>query len=187
MRWTSHCGRRASLSRWFREKVRRYRCGVTGAGGATGVALAEIYDLTPSADVRADTPRLTNASARSQVGTGAEILIAGFTLSGEGTRTVLIRAIGPSLSQFNVPGRLDDPVLRIFQGTVQLAENDDWASSSNADQIVLAARRVGAFPLSELALDSSILITLPAGGYTAQISGYDNTTGVALVEVYEVP
>jgi len=164
-----------------------YTLHVTGAGGSTGVALAEIYDLTPLSDLRANTPRLTNASARSQVGTGAEILIAGFTLSGQGTRTVLIRAIGPTLAQFNVPGRLDDPVLRIYQGTVPLAENDDWASSSNADQIVLAAQRVGAFPLSELALDSSVLITLPAGGYTAQISGFDNAIGVALVEVYEVP
>jgi len=100
---------------------------------------------------------------------------------------VLIRAIGPTLAQFGVTSLLADPVLRIYQGTVPLAENDDWASSSNADQIVLAAQRVGAFPLSELSLDSSVLITLPAGGYTAQISGYEDVTGVALVEVYEVP
>ena len=164
-----------------------YTLNVTGIGGTTGVALAEIYDLTPSVDFRTDTPRLTNASARSQVGTGGEILIAGFTLSGQGTRTVLIRAIGPTLAKFGVTGVLDDPVLKVFQGSVPLAENDDWARSANAAQIVDAAAKVGAFALSSAELDSSILISLPAGGYTAQISGFDNATGVALVEIYEVP
>ncbi|MFO1446697.1 MAG: S8 family peptidase [Opitutaceae bacterium] len=164
-----------------------YTLNVTGVGGTTGVALAEIYDLTPTADFRTDTPRLINASARSQVGTGSEILIAGFTLSGQGTRTILVRAIGPTLGKFGVVGALEDPVLRIFQGSVPLAENDDWARSANAAQIAEAAGRVGAFALATAELDSSILITLPAGSYTAQISGFDNVTGVSLVELYEVP
>ena len=100
---------------------------------------------------------------------------------------MLIRAIGPTLARFGVTGVLDDPVLKVFQGSVPLAENDDWARSANAAQIVDAAAKVGAFALSSAELDSSILISLPAGGYTAQISGFDNATGVALVEIYEVP
>ena len=164
-----------------------YTFHVTGPGGASGVALAEIYDLTPPGSFRATTPRLINVSARSQVSTGGDILIAGFVLAGEGTRTVLVRAVGPTLSLFGVGGVLSDPVLTLFNGTVPLGENDDWGVSSNATQIAGAARAVGAFMLPGDSYDSCILLTLAAGSYTAQVRGYDGATGVALVEVYEVP
>jgi len=156
-----------------------YSVQLTGPGNATGVALAELYDL----DARADGPRLVNASARCQVGRGADVLIAGFALKGAGTRTLLIRAVGPTLAAFGVTGTLADPILQVRSGAELLNENDDWG---NATAISTAAASVGAFSLPTSSKDAALLVTLPAGSYTAQVSGASETTGVALVEIYEI-
>jgi outer membrane protein assembly factor BamB len=158
-----------------------YTVQVSGAGGATGVALMEAYDAAGTASAR-----LTNVSARSAVGTGAGILIAGFTVN-ENTRAVLVRGVGPALGVFGVTDTLANPQLKIFQGSQLVAENDNWSVPNNAAAITSAAAGVGAFALSAGSLDSALLLTLPPGSYTAQISGVNSTTGVALVEVYEVP
>lgn len=158
---------------------------VTGANAVAGIALAEIYDATSTATFAAATPRLINVSARTQVGTGADILIAGFVIDGPTAQTVLVRGLGPALASFGVPGTLGDPKLELFQGTTKMAENDDWGGSP---AIAATGTRVGAFSLpSASSKDAVLLITLPPGAYTAQASGVGGTTGVALVEIYEVP
>jgi hypothetical protein len=155
--------------------------GVTSAGG---VALAEVFDASsPGAPVR----QMVNVSARTQVGTGEEILIAGFTIGGTTARTVLIRAAGPVLSTFQVTGTLSDPRLTLFHGTTAIAESDNWQSSPELVNIFSAT---GAFPFNARSRDAALLITLPPGSYTAHVSGVgagNTATGVALIEVYALP
>ncbi len=161
-----------------------YSVQITGKNNGTGIALAEIYDASPGAPTPA-TPRLVNVSARTQVGTGGDVLIAGFVIGGTTARTVLIRAIGPTLSAFGVTGTLVDPRLQLFSGATIVRENDNW----NGDQLLTSiGTSVGAFALSDpQSRDAILLTTLAPGSYTAQVSGVNNTTGVALVELYEVP
>jgi hypothetical protein len=158
-----------------------YTVQVTGAGDSTGVALMEAYDAGG-----ASAGRLVNLSARSSVSEGAGVLIAGFVVS-ENARAVLVRGVGPTLAGFGVAGALANPRLRIFQGASLIAENNDWSVASDAAAMAVAAQRVGAFGLPVGSLDSALLLTLPPNAYTAQVSGVNGTSGVALVEVYEVP
>jgi hypothetical protein len=132
------------------------------------------------------TARLANVSARSAVGTEAGILIAGFVVSENACR-VLVRGVGPGLAPFNVPGALVDPQLHIFRGPQLITENNDWSGDANAGAVIATGQAVGAFALPAGSKDAALLITLPPGAYTAQISGVNGSTGVALVEVYEVP
>jgi hypothetical protein len=154
---------------------------VAGAGGATGVALMEAYDAGGGTGAR-----LANLSARSAVGTGAGILIAGFVVN-DNARTILVRGVGPGLAPFGVTGMLADPELRIFRETQLVAENNDWGASPNSASLSATAQAVGAFALPSGSRDAVLLVTLPPGAYTAQVSGANGATGVALVEVYEVP
>ena len=158
-----------------------YTVQVSGAGGTTGVVLMEAYDAGGGA-----TARLANVSARSAVGTGGDILIAGFVVN-EGATTILVRGVGPGLTQFGVPGTINDPQLQIFRETQLVSENNDWSAASNAATLASTAQSVGAFALPNGSRDAALLVTLTPGAYTAQVSGVGSTTGVALVEVYEVP
>lgn len=149
---------------------------VKGAGA--GSVLVEAYDLGAETS-----PRLVNLSARHWVGTGADVLIAGFVVSGTGTKQVLIRAVGPTLASFGVTGVLADPQLEVLDSSGRLlASNDDWNAALSP-----AFGRVGAFPLVSGSRDAAALVTLTGGAsYTVKVSGYNNTTGEALIEVYEV-
>lgn len=161
-----------------------YTLQVKGKDDTTGTALAEVYDATPGLSFNDSTPRLVNASARARVGTGGNILIAGFVIGGTQPATVLIRAIGGTLSAFGVADALEDPKLQLFSGTTLVKENDDWGGDP---QLSAISSTVGAFVLGNPASkDSVLLVTLPPGSYTAQVSGKDEAVGVALVEVYEV-
>jgi hypothetical protein len=102
---------------------------------------------------------------------------------------VLIRAVGPRLAAapFNVAGALAEPVVTLFRGTEAVATNTAWNSAPNAADLRPVAVRVGAFALPEGSRDSALLVTLPAGAYTVQVAGANGTTGIALVEIYEVP
>lgn len=150
-------------------------------GGATGIALMEIYDADSS-----PTSRLVNVAARSQVGTGAGVLIAGFVIV-DNSRTVMVRGIGPALASRGLSGALANPQLRLYRNGQVIAENDDWSSVSNPSAISAAAKSVGAFDLSTGSLDSVVYVTLPPGVYSGLVSGVNNTTGVGLIEVYEMP
>jgi hypothetical protein len=161
-----------------------YTAIVAGASGDSGVALAEIYDATPVGDYSLATPRLTNISARAQVGQGANVQIAGFVIGGATSETVLIRASGPALTPFGVAGVLPDPQLQLNSSNGVIASNAGWGGSA---QIAAASAAVGAFSWGISSTpDSAILITLPPGAYTAEVSGVTGDSGVALVEVYEV-
>lgn len=163
-----------------------YSIQIAGKNNQTGIALAEIYDATPASSFAATTPRLVNVSARTQVGTGDNILIAGFAVGGSSPVRVLIRAAGPALTPLGVGGALADPRLEVFNaGNSRVAENDNWSGTAalkDAFQSVAAF----AFP-ADTSRDAALVATLPPGTYTAQISGVGNTTGVALVEIYELP
>ena len=154
---------------------------MAGTSGTTGVALAEVYD----ADVGTPSSRLINLSARASVGTGSDILIVGFAIEGDGQETVLIRGVGPGLADFGVSGVLESPQLTLFDSSGnQIAQNSGWGGSG---QLSTLFSQVGAFAFDAGSLDDAILVTLPAGSYTAQLSGAGGTTGIALAEIYEVP
>jgi hypothetical protein len=156
---------------------------VVGAGGGSGVVLLETYDT----DASATTPALVNASTRAFVGTGESVLIPGFVVSGSGTVKLLIRAAGPALTPFGVTGVLVDPQLTLFSGSTTIGANDNWSSAGNATDIAAAAASAGAFAFANGSRDAALLVTLPAGNYSATVSGVANTTGTALVEIYVVP
>lgn len=150
---------------------------VRASGTGAGVILVEAYDTAGGTS-----PRLINLSARNRVGTGDDILIAGFSIAGAGSKQVLIRAVGPTLGTFGVPGPLADPILRVIDSKgATIASNDNWAATLAATFV-----QVGAFPLAAASRDAALVVTLPAGTYTIQVSGVNNGTGEALVEVYEV-
>ena len=164
-----------------------YTAQITGQSDGTGIVLAEAYDATPTAQFSTTTPRLRNISARAEVGSGEGVLVAGFVIAGESAKTVLVRAIGPTLGDFGVPGSLADPRLSIQTFDAVLAENDDWgADPAESALLSQAFSQVGAFALDPDSKDAAILITLPPGTYTAQVNGTGGSTGVALVEAYEL-
>jgi glucose/arabinose dehydrogenase len=158
-----------------------YTCTITNAAGSAVTAAATLT-VVDAIDLR----RVVNISTRGFVGTGANILIGGFIIAGTTAKTVLIRASGPALAQFISGGTLPDPQLQLFDsaGTV-LAGNRGWGGSV---QFASVASSVGAFPWTDPgSADSALLVTLPPGAYTAQVSGASGDTGTALLEVYDVP
>jgi hypothetical protein len=134
--------------------------------------------------------RLVNVSGRAQVGGGPNILIEGFVVSGpvNSQEQVLLRADGPILGHFGLAGSLlAQPSLSLYDSSGDLlATNTGWGSASNAPAISNAAAMVGAFALPTGSADSALLVNLPPGNYTMQISGANQSTGVALGEVYEI-
>jgi PKD repeat protein len=155
--------------------------GLVRPNSTSGVALVEIYDTDQSAG-----SRLVNVSARMNVGTGENTLIAGLVIGGNAPRTVLIRGVGPTLATLGVSGTLADPQVSVYSGSTVIASDDNWETgASTAAQIISASAQVGAFPLPSGSKDAALLITLQPGAYTVQVTGVGNTTGVALVEVYD--
>jgi hypothetical protein len=146
------------------------------ASSPEGISLDVMgYDLIPANSV------LGNISTRLPVGTGENVLIAGFMITGNTAKQVVIRALGPTLGQppFNVPGALGDTTLELHDSTgAVIATNDDWQQASNAQSIPRSLR-----PPNHL--ESAILITLNPGTYTAIVRGFHNSTRTALVEVYD--
>ena len=155
--------------------------GLVRPNSTTGVGLTEIYDVD-----RLPGSRLTNVSARMNVTAGEGTLIAGLVIVGNAPTTVLIRGVGPTLSVFSVAGVLADPTIAVFSGTTQIAGNDNWeAGTGTGAEMTGAAAKVGAFALAAGSKDAALLVTLQPGTYTVQVTGVGNTTGVALIEVYD--
>jgi len=138
--------------------------------------------LVSSSSAQPNSARLINIATRGQVGTDANLLIGGFTITGA-SKTVLVRAVGPGLASFGVPGTLPDPLLEIIDSKgATVASNDNWNA---VDAATMSA--VGAFPLLAASKDAVVVATLPPGGYSAKVSGLGTTnTGVAIMEVYDV-
>ena len=115
------------------------------------------------------------------VGTGSNVMIAGFTVWGSQSKTVIVRALGPTLGSYGVTNVLNDPMLELHNSSgATIATNDDWQTGSQASQISSS----GYAPNN--ANEPALAATLAAGAYTAIVRGYNNSTGVALVEVYEL-
>jgi hypothetical protein len=124
---------------------------------------------------------LANISTRIKVGTGQNVLIGGFIIKGSQSKTLVLRAIGPSLTASGVTNVLADPVLEVHDsaGNV-IASNDDWRDGQQAAQI----QQSGLAPNDPR--ESAVLVTLSPGNYTAVVSGYGDTGGNGLVEAYEM-
>jgi hypothetical protein len=144
---------------------------------SAGIALVEVYDLDTAA-----ASKLANLSTRAFVGTGSNVVIAGFILGNQsGDDRIVIRGIGPSLSAFGVPNPLPDPTLELRdQNGNLLRSNNDWRDDSAQETEINAA---GLAPSNSK--ESAIAATLPPGPYTAILAGLNNGTGVGLVEVYD--
>jgi hypothetical protein len=177
-----------------------YTAEVDGLNGGTGIALVEVYDY----DAYTGTPasNLINISTRAFVGTGNDVLVAGFWTIGSTSQTVLIRAVGPGLAVANpaLSGlTLVTPTLTLYDSTgAVIATNTGWGNAPVPGNSTVAAglqpattaimNSVYASPITAGSTDCAMVVTLPANaGYTAQVNGVNSTTGVALVEVYSIP
>ena len=124
--------------------------------------------------------RVANISTRLLVQTGSNVLIGGFVVTGSGNKPLLLRALGPTLTGFGVSNALANPVLELHNAAGALiASNDDWAQAANSGSIPANRRPPNS-------LEPAILTSLPAGNYTAIVRGVNDTTGVALVEAYDL-
>ena len=161
-----------------------YTAIVRGVNNPSGVALVEVYDLNPGAS-----SKLSNISTRSFVQTGEHVMIGGFIVQGNGPKRVIIRAIGPELTQFGIPDALGNPRLELHNGNgAVIGTNDDWQNTIIGGVItgnqVSDIQNSGHAPTA--ASESAIIADLQPGNYTAIVRGVNNTTGVALVEVYDL-
>lgn len=144
-----------------------YTVQARGAGSASGACLVEVFDRTTTSS------RLSNLSTRGQVGTGTDVMIAGFVVQGLVPKTVIIRALGPSLGALGVSGVLADPTLEIRDSAAKVAENDDRPAGVSGPLVPADPR------------EPYLQLILPPGSYTAIVRGKNGSTGNALVEVYE--
>jgi hypothetical protein len=154
-----------------------YTAIVRGNNGGTGVSLVEVYDLNEPAG------RLANISTRAFVQTGADITIAGFILGNQnGADRIVIRGIGPSLASSGVNNPLPNPNLELRDGDgTLLATNNDWQDDPAQAAKLSAA---GLAPSNDL--ESGMAVTLPSGSYTALLAGENDSTGIGLVEIYDL-
>ena len=167
-----------------------YTAQVSDQTGGSGVALLEVFDTDsaqPGTDEFAAQPRLANVSARAQVGTGENILVAGFIINGNAPMRVMIRGLGPTLTNFGVQSTLADPQLTVYDGAqTPVNSNDNWGTFPDQDSIIAAGGdKSGSYALD--AHDAVLILDLPPGGYTAQLSGVNKGTGVGLLEIDALP
>jgi hypothetical protein len=153
-----------------------YTAIMSGANGATGIGVVELYDLDTSAPANPG-----NIATRGFVETGDNVMIGGFIIGGSQNRTVLARAIGPSLTAVGVSNALPDPLLELHDASgTTIATNDDWRSSQETE---ISATGIAPSDDREAAIISS---PLAPGNYTAIVRGKGTDTGVALVEIYQL-
>lgn len=155
-----------------------YTAIMRGKDNTTGIGLVEVYDLD-----KVPNPRLANISTRGFVDTGDNVMIGGFIAgpSDRGSTAVVMRAIGPSLASAGVANPLQDPILELHdQNGALIATNDDWPTDFNVERIIAA----GLAPKD--VRESAIYLSTPPAAYTGIVRGKNGSTGVALVEVYNL-
>jgi hypothetical protein len=161
-----------------------YSAVVSGVGNTDGVGMVEVYDLSAAMVGQ----KLVGISTRAFAGTGDNMLIAGVYVSGAVSKRVLVRAIGPGLTQFGVTGVLAQPQLTLFRGNQIIAQNTGWGTSSDASTLATAAIQANTFALTPGSLDAALIASLDPGvPYTAQVTGVGGISGNCLVEIYELP
>ena len=161
-----------------------YTAVVRGVNNLTGVALVEVYNLIPETS-----SVLSNISTRGYVQTGDNAMIGGFIVQGSEPKKVIVRVIGPELTQYGVPDALANPTLELHDRTGALiASNNNWVTTIIGG--IITRNQVHEIQASGYApgnsFESAIIADLPAGNYTAIVRGENNLTGVALVEVYNL-
>jgi hypothetical protein len=144
----------------------------------TGIGMAQFNALDWNSPAR-----LVNISARSMVASGSN-LIVGFSIRGEGRMDVLIRGVGSPLARWGITNYLGDPSLSVHDENPEIAKNDDWASDANVDAVKSVTARLALWSLDSK--DAAVIVNVGPGNYTAILSGNNGTTGVGLVEAYEV-
>lgn len=145
---------------------------------STGTFTYNLGALTTVSDAR-----IINLSARADVQTGSNVLIAGFVIAGSGQKEILVRGVGPDLANFGVSGVLAAPVLTLFNSAnTVIASNSAWGGGATLTNVM---QSVGAFSLPKTSLDTALYQALSVGSYTAQVAGSNSTSGVALAEVYD--
>ena len=150
---------------------------MSGADGETGIGVVELYDLAPSVPANPG-----NIATRGFVEAGDNVMIGGFIVGGSQNRSVLARAIGPSLTAVGVPDALQDPLLELHDSSgATIASNDNWRSTQETQ-----ISQSGLAPADDR---ESVIISSPLapGNYTAIVRGATGGTGVALVEIYQLP
>ena len=165
-----------------------YTTQTAGVNGEAGIALSEVFVADTPISGGALVTQLANASARALVGVGNSIFIGGFVVGGTTAESLLIRAVGPGLGSFGLTGVLPNPQLTICDASgkpVPFSVNGGgWSGSASFFAAVSA--QVGAFPLADGSRDAALVITLPPGAYTAEVSDQKGATGLALLEFYDV-
>ncbi len=153
-----------------------YTVVTSSADGTAGTGLVEAYDLSPSAG-----SQLANLSTRGLVGQGDQVLIGGLIEGSQANGTIIIRALGPSLSSAGIDNALANPYLTVYDSTgTAIAANDDWADATNSSDLV----KNGLAPTQDF--ESALVLHPPAGNFTAIITGAAGGTGVALLEIYSL-
>lgn len=146
---------------------------------APGIGLVECYAADSDSAVQ-----LVNLSTLARIGAGAETLIAGFVLAGEGGRRLLLRGVGPGLAAFGVGNALADPQLALYRNVALDDANDDWPDHPARFHLAAVAAASGAFPLAEGARDAALLAHLAPDRYTLHVTGPGTAAGVVLAEIY---
>jgi T5SS/PEP-CTERM-associated repeat protein len=158
------------------------------ANNAAGSGQADLTIISEptSSDAALPPSNLLNISTRLNVQTGDNVLIGGFIITGTDPKKVIIRGIGPSLANFGVQGFLTDPILELHDATTTLETNDNWKTRSDGSSQQSEIEATTVPPTNDL--ESAIVRTLPANNasYTAVVRGKDNTTGIGVVEAYDL-
>jgi hypothetical protein len=126
---------------------------------------------------------LVNMANRARIGVGDDVSVTGFVIGGTQPKAILVRVAGPSLGAFGVAGAISNPQLSVVSGSQVVATNDDWG---NKPEIQQAWQKNGAFPFALNSTDAAVIVVLNPGAYSVVASGVNNSTGVALTEIYEV-
>jgi len=151
-----------------------YTAIVSGEGGSEGIGLVEVFERDDSGETR-----LVNIATRGFVGTGDDVLIGGFVITGTQKKKILLNAKGPSLADAGVNDVLADPEIFLFSGATIIAQNNNWQDQANANEIPESLRPSNS-------LEASILIELEPGAYTAIVAGVGQGTGISLIEAFEI-
>ena len=157
-----------------------YTSPISSSSNSSGLVLLEVYDTNS-----AISPNLINLSTKSYV-SSANTFTVGFVIGGTGGLQLLLRGIGPTLTQYSVQNALLKPTLTLYQNSNVLMSNSGWSNSANSSEIQTKASQVGAFALPIGSADSAILVNLAPGAYTLSLTSSDGNSGTGLLEIYLV-